>query len=145
MRQLFHNPVFITSMMAAIIFGLTQAIKFPYKRFVTGGIENERKRRMANAVICLIPFALGILLEFLYSTFYLHDAVSVISGIGYGSISASLYAVVERFFKVKLSNPYDTEEGQAVIDLMGKVVEDGKIDTKDGSAIKEFLEKIKNG
>jgi MFS family permease len=145
MKELFYNQAFLTLVISVVIFGITQGAKYPYKRFLTSKITDERKRRMANAAICIMPFALGILFEFLVSHFHLHDAFTAVLGIGYGSLSTTIYAFVERFFKVKIENPYDSYEGRAVLNLMGKVSEDGKVDSEDGGAIKEFFEKIKNG
>jgi hypothetical protein len=99
---------------------------------------------MVNATILLIPFALGILADFLYSTFVLHTAFSVIVGLSYGTAGISLYGVVERFFKVKLSNPYtETEEGKAVVELVEEVTADKKVDKKDVDPVKAFWKKVK--
>ena len=80
--------------------------------------------------------------DYIYCTAVTHQAVSVINGLGYGTAGISLYGVVERFFKVKVENPYETEEGQAVIELVENVKEDGKIDEKDKDAVSEFMDMI---
>ena len=90
----------------------------------------------------LIPFALGVLAEFLYTTYYLHTAFTVITGLGYGTAGISLYGIVERFFKVKIFNPYDTAEGKAVQELVDNVTADGKVDDSDVDHVKEFYKKI---
>lgn len=135
------NTYFVWCCMAVFVFGITQLIKMPIKHF-TSKIKNERKRKIINATILLIPFALGILFEFLYSTYILHTAFTVIVGLGYGTAGISLYGIVERFFKVKIDNPYNTSEGKAVTELVDKVMEDGKVDEKDVSAVQEFLDKV---
>lgn len=140
-NEILHNSYFIGCAMAAIIFGATQLLKLPIKHF-TNKIKDERKRRIVNATILLIPFALGILLAFLYSTFYLHTTFYVITGLKYGTAGISLYSIVERVFKVKVNNPYDSEEGKAVTDLIDNVTADGKIDSSDSSAVQEFLDKV---
>lgn len=142
MKELIYNAYFAWCAMAVIIFFATQLLKFPIK-FGTKHIKNERVRKIANSVILLIPFALGIALDFLYSTYILHTAFSVIAGLGYGTAGISLYGVVERFFEVKVANPYDTEEGKAVTELVEKVSKDGKVDKKDTDAVKEFWKKVK--
>lgn len=142
MKELLYNEYFVWCAMAVIIFIATQFLKLPIK-FGTKHIKNARVRKMANATILLIPFALGIALDFLYSTYILHTAFSVIAGLGYGTAGISLYGVVERFFKVKVENPYDTEEGKAVTELVEKVSKDGKVDKKDKDAVKEFWKKVK--
>ena len=142
MKELLYNAYIVWCAMAVIIFIATQFLKLPIK-FGTKHIKNERVRKIANSVILLIPFALGIALDFLYSTCILHTAFSVIAGLGYGTAGISLYGVVERFFKVKVSNPYDSEEGKAVTELVNEVSKDGKVDKKDTDAVKEFWKKVK--
>jgi archaellum biogenesis protein FlaJ (TadC family) len=140
--ELLKNPFFVSCAMAVIIFALTQVLKLPIKHF-TKKIKNERVRRMVNATILLIPFALGVLADFLYSTYYLQTAFTVITGLGYGTAGISLYGVIERFFKVKIENPYDSEEGQAVKELVEDVSKDKKVDVNDKDAVKDFWNKVK--
>lgn len=142
MWELLHNEWFVWCAMAVIIFLVTQIVKLPIK-FGTKHIKNERARRIANSVILLIPFALGVFCDFLYSTYILHTATSVIVGLGYGTAGISLYGAVERFFKVKVENPYNSEEGKAVTELVEAVTADGKVDKKDQDPIKEFWKKVK--
>ena len=142
MKELLYNEYFVWCAMAVIIFIATQILKLPIK-FGTKHIKNERVRKIANATILLIPFGLGVALDFLYSTYILHTAFSVIAGLGYGTAGISLYGVVERFFKVKVENPYNSEEGKAVTELVEEVSKDGKVDKKDKDAVKEFWEKVK--
>ena len=117
-------------------------MKLPIKYF-TKKIKNERLRRIVNATILLIPFALGVLADFLYSTYYLHAAFSVITGLGYGTAGISLYGAIERFFKVKTQNPYETEAGEAVTELVEEISKDGKVDGKDKHAVADFWKKVK--
>lgn len=142
LHNILHNSYFIWCVMAIIIFAVTQVLKLPIKYF-TKRIKNERKRKIVNATILLIPFALGILLDFLYSTYYLHEAFNVIVGLGYGTAGISLYSIIERTFKVKMNNPYDSTEGKAVTDFVQDITADGKIDSADTSAVQEFLDKLK--
>lgn len=141
-KQLLSNDYFVWCAMAVIIFLVTQVLKLPIKA-ATKHIKNERARKIANATILLIPFGLGVLFEFLYTTYYLHTVFTVIAGLGYGTAGISLYGVIERFFKVKVENPYETtEEGQAVQELVDKIQDDGKIDKSDLSAVDEFWKTI---
>ena len=143
MRELLTNNYFVVFAVAIVIFFATQLLKMPIKHF-TAKMKNERVRRMINATILLIPFALGVLFDILYCTFVTHTAFSIIVGLGYGSAGISLYGAVERFFKVKISNPYvETEEGKAVTELVEAVTADGKVDKKDQDPIKEFWKKVK--
>lgn len=143
MSQLLSNNYFVVSVMAIVIFFVTQLLKIPVKAF-TKKIKDERIRRMANLSILLIPFALGIALDIIYSAFVTHTAFSIIVGLGYGSAGISLYATIERFFKVKIPNPYtETEEGKAVAELAEKVTADKKIDKNDIDPVKDFWKKVK--
>lgn len=141
MEELVKNEYFVSVAMAVIIFACTQLLKMPIK-LLTSKITNERVRRIVNGTILLIPFILGVVLDYVYCTAVTHQAVSVINGLGYGTAGISLYGVVERFFKVKVENPYETEEGQAVVELVENVKEDGKIDEKDKDAVSEFMDMI---
>lgn len=141
-HKLLNNEYFVWCAMAVIIFALTQVLKLPIKYF-TKKISNERVRRMVNATILLIPFALGVLADFLYSTYYLHTAFTVITGLGYGTAGISLYGAIERFFKVKTDNPYESEAGKAVAELVEEISKDGKVDESDKHAVADFWNKVK--
>lgn len=142
MLELLNNVYFISCAMAVIVFLATQVLKMPIKHF-TSKIANERARKIANATILLIPFALGVLFDYLYSTYVTHTAFSVIAGLGYGTAGISFYNIIERTFKVKISNPYKTEDGKAVMELVAAVTEDGKVDAEDADRVKTFLKKVK--
>lgn len=139
MAELLKNEYFMGVVMSVIVFAFTQLLKMPIKA-LTSKIENERTRKIVNGTILLIPFILGVLFEFLLTTLVFHEPFTVIQGLTYGTGGISLYGVVERFFKVK--NPYDTEEGEAVIELVEKVTEDGKVDENDKTALKEYLDLV---
>ena len=122
MTELLHNQAFILPCMAVIIFALTQGLKFPYKKFFTSKIKDERKRHIANIVILLIPFALGVLGDYLYSTYYLLEAFDIVRGLGYGTASISLYGIINQFLVSKISNPYEeTEEGKADVKAVDNI------------------------
>lgn len=141
LNSLLHNTYFVWCAMAVIIFAITQLVKLPIKHF-TKKISNERVRKIVNATILLIPFALGVVFDFLYSSLYLHVSFVGINGLGYGTAAISLYGVVERFFKVNVDNPYKTKEGESVLDFVQKIAADGKLDAKDAEAVQEFLDSI---
>ena len=141
-HSLLKNDYFVWCAMAVIIFALTQVLKLPIKA-CTKHIKNERIRRMVNATILIIPFAVGVLADFLYSTYYLHTAFTVITGLGYGTAGISLYGAIERFFKVKTENPYETEAGKAVTELVEEISADGKVDGNDKHAVADFWNKVK--
>ena len=138
MKELLENEYVVSVVMAVIIFACTQLLKMPIK-FATSKITNERVRKIVNGTILLIPFILGVVLDYVYCIAVTHQAWDVINGLGYGTAGISLYGVIERFFKVKTENPYETEEGQQAIELVNKITEDGKIDENDKTAISEYL------
>lgn len=142
MNDLIYNEYFVWCAMALIIFVLTQVFKMPIKWCTKKYIKNERARKIANATILFIPFLLGITLDVLYSVYIAKTHYSIIVGLGYGSAGISLYGVIERFFKVKTNNPYETDNGKAVISLVENIVEDKKIDKNDVDAVKDFWDKI---
>ena len=137
MQELIHNEWFVLSMAALLIFGLTQLLKTPIK-LATKRIANERVRRMVNATILIIPFALGVVFEIAYSHFV---GVSPFSWITYGTAATGAYSFAERFFKVP--NPYNTEEGKAAVEFVEAINADGKIDENDTDRVKAYLEKVK--
>lgn len=146
--SILKSDYFIWCAMAVIIFFVTQVLKLPIK-VCTKKIKNERVRKIVNATILLIPFGLGVLFEFLYGT-YLYPVLfpdkvwnlTVITGLGYGTTGITLYSAIERFFKIKTNNPYNTEEGKAVTNFISDITADGKVDGDDKSAVQEFLDKI---
>lgn len=149
-KLLLSNEYFIGGIMALIIVGLTQLIKFPIKA-ATKHIKNEVVRKCVNSVILLIPFAFGLFGEFLYVYFVLHvPFVGEIGGIS-GGFSLLLYGAISRMQEIikskkdEADNPYESEEGKAIQELVNKVMEDGKIDKSDLGAIEEFWAKIGNG
>lgn len=143
LNTLLHNTYFVWCAMAIILFGITQLIKWPIKHF-TKKIGNKKVRTLVNTAILLIPFAFGILLDFLYSTYYLKEAFNAINGLGYGMAAISLYGIIERFLKIKVDSPYDTADGKSVTELIYNLANDGKLDAKDAEAIQEFLDNIVN-
>lgn len=151
-KTLLSNEYFMLCVMAAVIFGLTQLFKLPIKA-ATSHIKNEKKRGIVNLVIVLIPFALGLLSEWLWYWLYHKYGVGMqveftgINGLQYGMASLTVYGVVEKLFKkngieIKLDNPLDTDEGKAVQELVQQVQEDGKIDNQDISAVDQFWKTI---
>ena len=145
-KLLLSNEYFVWCAMAVIIFCLTQILKLPIK-VATKHIKNEKTRGIVNLIIMIIPFALGLLAEFLFDGLYLHNAFTGIIGLKYGSASFVIYGVFEKIAKkasieIKLDNPLETYEGKAVQELVDKVQEDGKIDKSDLSAVDAFWEAI---
>lgn len=143
MKELLHNKTFIVFAMSVIVFLITELLKVTLIKPFTSKIKNERVKRSVNATILLLAISCGVVLDYLYCTFYLHTAFSIITGLGYGAGAITLYSTIERFFKVKISNPYKTVEGEAIVTCLDEICKDGKLDAKDGDAVKDFWNKVK--
>lgn len=150
MQEILENQVVMYVVIAALIFGLTQGLKWALVKPFTNKIKNEKARKAVNTVIYFIPYSLGILFEFLYAVLLMHGEFSVVSGLIHGTAGIACYGVFERIYSFctgkssNISNPYtDTEVGRAVKELMDGVIDDGKIDENDNPKLKEFLEKVK--
>lgn len=146
-KELLTNSYFIGGVMAVLTFAITQLLKLPIKNFtkwLTAKYNlSQRATKIMNVSILFIPFAIGLGFEALYYTHYLHAAFTGLRGLSIGASSITLFNAIERFFKVKIPNPYtDTEEGKAVVKLVEDVTADGKIDHEDVDAVQEFLDKI---
>lgn len=150
MKALLENQVVVYVFMAALIFGLTQGLKWLFIKPFTNKIKNEKARKAVNTTIYFIPYALGILFEFVYAVLLVHSEFSVVMGIIHGTAGIACYGVFERIYSLctgkssNISNPYtDTEVGRAVKELMDSVAEDGEVNKDDFPKLKEFLEKVK--
>lgn len=150
-----------TVIMATVILGLTELIKLPIKA-LTNRIPKKYKwlQILINTVFVIIPFALGVLAKFLFNK-YLYElpftSADISSGIWeFGSGAIALYELfIARIKKAKkdkgekepiIENPYETEEGQAVIEVAKEITADGVVDEKDKDvvkdAVKDFYKKI---
>jgi hypothetical protein len=140
-HTILQNEVIMFGFFSTVIFALTQALKIPFKK-LTSKIANEKTRKRVNCVILIFPFLLGILADALFSYFYHGEMLDLITGLGYGTGSIALYNVVERFLGVSINNPYKTEEGKDITNLVEAVAKDGKVNDKDLPAVKEYIKKL---
>lgn len=148
------NTVAAFWIMAAIVFIITQVIKLPIKAATKKLKESTRKK--VNSIILLLPFAFGIGIELLYCQYITKTAFDIVQGIILGGQSIAFYGIIERFFSVKIANPYETEEGKAVLDAVNASVSDGKVTAEEitevietaapegesGATIKEKIKKL---
>ena len=135
--ELLNNELFVWGAMAVLIFAFTQALKMPIKHF-TAKIGNQRVKKLANASILVLAFGVAVLLDFCFAYFYLKQGVNVMRAFYSWTGSSAVYSFIERFFGVKIANPHKTQEGEAVTEMVGEVVSDGKIDKNDKHAVKDF-------
>lgn len=134
--ELINNAEFVWVTMSVIVLIFTQIIKLPFK-FATKHIGNANARARINALIMLIPLALGIGLQYFYCA-YIDAVFHVIEGLKVGGGSIVMYSILEKMLKGS-----NSESTVAVKKLYDDIVSDGKVDKSDKSAVAEFLKKAK--
>lgn len=137
--EFLYNKDITIWIMAVIVFAITFLLKLPIKA-LSKKAKNEQCRKAINSVILIIPFAIGMLVEWLYDTFIMKGVFDYVTGFLVGGQSIALYGVVERFFGVKVENPYETEEGKKVLEQVEEITEDGTVTADE---IQDFLNNIK--
>ena len=150
MQWILQNEIVVYCIMAVLIFGITQGLKWAFVKPWTNKIKNERVRKAVNTTIYFIPYALGILFELVYSVMLLHGEFNWFMGLIHGTSGIACYGIYERGYAIitgkskKVDNPYeDTEEGIAVKQLVDSIILDGKVDEQDKDALKSFWDKVK--
>lgn len=141
--KILDNPYYVWGIMAVVVFAFTQGLKWLLVKPYTNKIKNEKRKKMVNAVILLIAFAVAIGIEVLYAKVYLKSGVSLYRAFTGWSGSSLVYSWVERFLGKKIPNPMKTEEGKMVVELVENVVADNKIDGNDKHAVADFWNKVK--
>ena len=137
--EFLYNKDITIWIMAVIVFAITFLLKLPIKA-LSKKAKNEQCRKAIYSVILIIPFAIGMLVEWLYDTFIMKGVFDYVTGFLVGGQSIALYGVVERFFGVKVENPYETEEGKKVLEQVEEITEDGTVTADE---IQDFLNNIK--
>jgi hypothetical protein len=125
MKELLTNEAFVWCVMPVIIFALTFAFKFPYKKFLTSRIKDEKKRKLANKLIVLFTLGLGIALNYFYCLWQ-GCAFSIIEfgdGLKYGLTAIALYSALEIKTDGAIENPFNNEDSQQVIEEITELVE----------------------
>ena len=163
-KELLTNQNAMCWAMAFIVFIITFILKFPIK-WISSKIANNKVlnykikfvhntktyeievKKLLNTFILLIPFSLGVLAQYLYMKFGLKTDIVIetlfAQGFQVGSYSMAFYAVIERFTGKNVENIYNTEntqEGEAVQEIVEDVKADGKLDTE----IDDIMDKISN-
>lgn len=114
--------------MAIIIFAITFLFKYPYKKFITDKITDEKKRKIANKAIVLFTLALGIALEFVWC-FWQGMTFTIVEfgdGLKHALSAIALYSALEIKTKGAIENPFDNEESQEVIEEVTSIVTSDK-------------------
>ena len=141
MKELLSNDYFVLCAMSIIICIISQLIKMPIKHF-TNKIKDATIEKRVTALFMLLPLALGVLFNFLYNTYYLHIAFSVVTGLSWGTTSIMFYQGFRRFMTGKEPTAQEVQQLQDIKNLANAVGGDGKINPNDTSAVKDFLDKV---
>lgn len=123
-ESILQNTQIVLFAMAFVIFLLVELIKQPIK-LLTKKLPSKQ-RQLANSVILLLPVGLGILGEYLFTTFYAHEPFDVINGVVTGGESMAMYGIIERVFGLKTTNPYETGDGALVVETANEIVKTKK-------------------
>lgn len=147
MKELLNNEKFVWVAMGIIIVLVTQGFKWVFIKPFTKKLTSEKAKTIINSIIVFIAIGLGFVAEYFYSYKYLHNVFSVVEALSWSGAGQIGYALLERVLKFfgnnkKIENPYETEEGKAVVSLMENIAKDGKIDENDKSAIAEYLKSL---
>lgn len=118
MYEFLANEAVRWSAMALLIFGITLAVKIPYKKFITDKIKNEKKRKLANKAIVIFTLVLGIALEFGWC--YIRNYEFTLVEFGYGLKQAvtaiAIYSALELKTNGAIDNPFDNEECEEIVE-----------------------------
>lgn len=139
--KLLSYDYFVVVAMSVVICLITQLIKAPIK-FFTNKIKNSNIEDRITTLFMLIPLALGVVGNFLYNTYYLHIAFSVLEGLSWGTASIAFYQAFKKALTGKTPSKKEIEAVNQIKVLTEKITKDGKVDGKDVSAVKEFLDKV---
>ena len=137
MAQLLNSEYFVWGAMAIIVLCLSQLLKLPIKALTKKLIKDDNKRSRVNIVLMLIPLALGVLGDWLFCTYYLGVAFSIVEGVKIGGTAITLYGMLEKAIKGSQS-----KETTATLQLVNDITKDGKIDKQDNSTVKEFVNNL---
>ena len=138
--------------MAIIIFAITFLFKYPYKKFVTDNITDEKKRKLANKAIVLFTLALGIGLEFVWC-FWQGISFTIVEfgdGLKHALSAIALYSALEIKTNGAIENPFDNDESQEVIQEVTSIVtseknqknKTKKKDNKEKTAHEKFMDLV---
>ena len=146
-HKLLNNEYFVWGAMAVIIFAVTQGLKWLLVKPYTNKL-NKKAKNIVNSVILLIAFGCAVGVEFLYASLYLKTGINLaraVSGWGGASLVYDLFERIMKHFNKEsvVENPYKTESGKAVAELVEEVSSDGKVDENDKHAVADFWNKVK--
>lgn len=156
---LIKDERFIVFAMGIFLLGITEGLKIPYKLLTKkiaekieptkGQKKAEKLRKVLNLAIALLPLGLGVLFDYLYSTYVTQEAFNFLRGLGYGAGAMAGYVPIETIFcKTKDGeNPYATNEGKTVIKVVNKITSEKqgkKSEIAELPEVKAFFDNLKN-
>jgi hypothetical protein len=115
--ELLSNEAIRWSVMAILIFAITFLFKYPYKKFLTDRIKDEKRRKLANKAIVIFTIGLGVCLEFCWCLWQ-DVAFTIIEfgeGIKYALSAIALYSALEIKTEGAIENPFNNEDCQEII------------------------------
>lgn len=136
-QKILENDKVVWFAMAFIVFLMTQIAKLPIKAITKRFVKDSNIKARINAIIMLIPIALGIFAQWCYC-YYIDVAFHVIEGANIGGVAIVIYSLFEKM--IKGDNSQLTKDTKR---LFNDIMSDGKVDENDNSAVKEFLDKAK--
>lgn len=123
--------VVVMGALMTIIYFILNFAKKPIKK-LTGKIQNEQLRHLANKSIILLSFGFAtlfwFLLSFLLPKYFDFDGVEILLT---GALPVVLYAFVEGLSKPK---------AKKIVDTIIEIVDDGKIDKKEVEELNSLAE-----
>lgn len=156
---LIKDERFIVFAMGILLLGITEGLKIPYKLLTKkiaekvepkkGQKKAEKLRKVLNLAIALLPLGLGVVFDFLYSTYVTKEAFNFLRGLGYGAGAMAGYVPIETIFgKTKDgTNIFATQEAKAVVDVVNKITSeksDKKAKGTELPEVKAFFDNLNN-
>jgi hypothetical protein len=105
--KLVSNYSYVLLLLGLIVCLLVYVLKIPIKK-LTAKITDEAKRKKTNIIIYILPFAVGILVFWIYALITKAEFVIWI-GIQIGGIAIVIYNLLERFKKGKVETFTNTQ------------------------------------
>lgn len=120
----------VAAVSVAVIYGLTELFKLPFKRLVLGNIKNAKNRERMTNIIKIVPFAIGAVEGLLFTKFGFSD-YSVELCLGYGATASLIYEVWKRMLAA------DADDKEITGEVAAMIV--GEVKSSVGSARNTFL------
>lgn len=133
-----HYDVYLVATMGCLIMIINTVLMFmkkPIKK-LTGKIENETVRTLANKMFIVFSFGLSALLWYalseLCSAYFVYDEIQVL-------LTGAFSTVVYAFGDGIVNKP----KAKELVNTVKEIADDKKVDEKDQSAIEEFYNIVK--